>query len=609
MTLSIKDSPSPNSPGKPGTPSQSSENKSNQSPRSNPVCLEVTVTIRSLPSEPGGLAQPIREEARTVIVFDNGAVIRSTSNLPIGQTFILSNPNGRDVVCRVASGRNMPSVKGYVEVEFIEPVNDFWSIHQSSNPAVPAASPVVSAAPVVQATPVESTLPPRAANSPAVSPPDAPTKESSEPAGSGPSFDDIAGLISLPPFPATPESKNNAQKSRPSNKNKPTAVSNHVEGANRAPLANRRSAASESSDEPRTNPAAKETLSITSPAPAASRDFMSKGLMAYEKPHSSADATSGRKPLIIGLAAFVLAGVCAAAFFIQRQNAAEPSMNMSALTRTSTPDLPPAGSAPAPEPLPAQQEASAPPGQAQNLSKSVALDSTEREAPAAPVPAVVTSSASPNAREDLRQDSKNIRRPEKNAGATKQADATPSRRPAISALKLSSPTAPAKALANPTDTAAPMTDISSAVAIGGTTPAGLLTAAGRTSTPPSAPSGAVVPSPVASTPPSPPPSPAPSPVTLAPGSTAKTVVEPKLMSSTRPVYPQAARQSNIQGEVTVLVSVGADGKVTGAKALSGPIQLRQAAMESVQSWKYSPGLVDGKPAASQVTVNIAFRLR
>src|SRR5579862_3874731 len=122
MTVSIKNLSELNSAASPGAPSQNSESKPAQTPRSNPVCLEVNVTLRSLPSDPGGLTQPIREEARTVIVFDNGAVIRSTSNLPVGQTIILSNANGRDVVCRVAGGRNLPSVKGYVEVEFIEPV-------------------------------------------------------------------------------------------------------------------------------------------------------------------------------------------------------------------------------------------------------------------------------------------------------------------------------------------------------------------------------------------------------------------------------------------------------------------------------------------------------
>src|SRR5713226_6028265 len=134
MTLTIKNSPDSNSPGKPGTTPQNSENKAGESPRSNPVCLEVGVTIRSLPTEAGGLTQPIREEGRTVIVFDNGAVLRSANSLPAGQTVILSNPKGRDVVCRVAAGRNLPSIKGYIEVEFIEPVSDFWDLHHGADP-------------------------------------------------------------------------------------------------------------------------------------------------------------------------------------------------------------------------------------------------------------------------------------------------------------------------------------------------------------------------------------------------------------------------------------------------------------------------------------------
>ena len=89
----------------------------------------------------------------------------------------------------------------------------------------------------------------------------------------------------------------------------------------------------------------------------------------------------------------------------------------------------------------------------------------------------------------------------------------------------------------------------------------------------------------------------------------KTVREPKLISSTKPVYPAAAKQSNVQGTVTVVLDIDAAGKVTGAKALSGPLLLRQAAVESAQEWKYSPGATDGKPTASRVTVNLEFRLR
>jgi outer membrane biosynthesis protein TonB len=45
-----------------------------------------------------------------------------------------------------------------------------------------------------------------------------------------------------------------------------------------------------------------------------------------------------------------------------------------------------------------------------------------------------------------------------------------------------------------------------------------------------------------------------------------------------------------------------------AKAEGGPMLLRQAALESVRRWKYSPALVDGKPAAANVIVSVEFKL-
>src|ERR1700722_634643 len=153
MTLTTKDSTQLSKADKPGVPSQNSENKPGQTTRSNPVCLEIEITIRSLPGEAGSLSQPIREVGKTVIVFDNGAVIRTATNLPAGLKVILSNSKGRDVVCQVVSGRSAASIKGYVEVEFLESVSDFWHIHEDLGP-VPGALP---APPLSLHEPPEST--------------------------------------------------------------------------------------------------------------------------------------------------------------------------------------------------------------------------------------------------------------------------------------------------------------------------------------------------------------------------------------------------------------------------------------------------------------------
>jgi protein TonB len=88
----------------------------------------------------------------------------------------------------------------------------------------------------------------------------------------------------------------------------------------------------------------------------------------------------------------------------------------------------------------------------------------------------------------------------------------------------------------------------------------------------------------------------------------KTVTDPKLISSTRPVYPMTARQSNIEGSVTVVIYIDPAGKVFSARALSGPVMLRAAAEEAVKQWKYSPSLEDGKPVQSHVVVKVDFKI-
>jgi protein TonB len=156
---------------------------------------------------------------------------------------------------------------------------------------------------------------------------------------------------------------------------------------------------------------------------------------------------------------------------------------------------------------------------------------------------------------------------------------------------MSSPSAPSRKAVSLGQGAAPVTEIASTEAVGEIPPAGLLTSAGKNFNPPAPPPSAPAPPPV-----------------LAPAQAAGIVHDPKLISSTRLVYPTTARQTHIEGSVTVSASIDEHGKVVGAKALSGPMVLRQAAVDSVSQWKYSPGLEDGKPVPSQVTVTVEFRL-
>lgn len=73
---------------------------------------------------------------------------------------------------------------------------------------------------------------------------------------------------------------------------------------------------------------------------------------------------------------------------------------------------------------------------------------------------------------------------------------------------------------------------------------------------------------------------------------------PILVSSVIPVYPDAAREKNIEGEVWVKMWVNEKGRVTRAMVEKSPDQsLSAAAMEAAMNTRYKPAMVDGKPTA------------
>ena len=64
---------------------------------------------------------------------------------------------------------------------------------------------------------------------------------------------------------------------------------------------------------------------------------------------------------------------------------------------------------------------------------------------------------------------------------------------------------------------------------------------------------------------------------------------PKVVQGVAPNYPQIARIAHIQGVVTVTVEISSDGKVSNAKATSGPalIVLRQECLASARKWLFA----------------------
>ncbi|MGO4885316.1 MAG: TonB family protein [Bryobacteraceae bacterium] len=78
-----------------------------------------------------------------------------------------------------------------------------------------------------------------------------------------------------------------------------------------------------------------------------------------------------------------------------------------------------------------------------------------------------------------------------------------------------------------------------------------------------------------------------------------------LLHSVPPKYPEAARKKGIEGDVMLEVHIDAEGHVSDAKVLSGPEELRSAALEAILQWHYSPQAMT-LPTVTQVTM--AFKL-
>ena len=74
-------------------------------------------------------------------------------------------------------------------------------------------------------------------------------------------------------------------------------------------------------------------------------------------------------------------------------------------------------------------------------------------------------------------------------------------------------------------------------------------------------------------------------------------------------YPADAKKARFQGTVQLQIDVDATGHVTAVQALSGPIPLRQAAIDAYAHATYSPILVNGKPAPAIITTSVNFTLK
>ncbi|HEX8162661.1 MAG TPA: VWA domain-containing protein [Pyrinomonadaceae bacterium] len=73
-----------------------------------------------------------------------------------------------------------------------------------------------------------------------------------------------------------------------------------------------------------------------------------------------------------------------------------------------------------------------------------------------------------------------------------------------------------------------------------------------------------------------------------------------------PVYPDAARRMRVGGAVVVEVTVDESGRVSEARATSGPALLRDAAVSAARQARFPPPVVAGQPARLSGVINYTF---
>jgi TonB family protein len=86
------------------------------------------------------------------------------------------------------------------------------------------------------------------------------------------------------------------------------------------------------------------------------------------------------------------------------------------------------------------------------------------------------------------------------------------------------------------------------------------------------------------------------------------VMQSNLISRTLPVYPTIAKIKRIGGTVALQANISKTGTVEDLTIVSGPMELRQSALDAVSTWNFRPYLLNGEPVEVQTQINVVFSL-
>ncbi len=83
-------------------------------------------------------------------------------------------------------------------------------------------------------------------------------------------------------------------------------------------------------------------------------------------------------------------------------------------------------------------------------------------------------------------------------------------------------------------------------------------------------------------------------------------LQSRAITQVKPEYPPTAKKMKATGTVEVEITISEAGLVIQAKAISGHLALRSAAVEAARNWVFKPAMLNGKPVRVKSVLTFVF---
>ncbi len=497
----------------------------------------------------------IREETRTVFVLSRGAIVTLAARVSSGETLSLINlSSGKEARCEIMDVQSNESGKNQVELQFSETTPDFWPVSFPADDAEDRRRQAEDRKPAsTLKPPAAPALAPSTASLPSAVAPPSP-KSSADPALADPSLNPPPESASRPAVASSHSSSHVIDLTtliladEPSNTGvKPAATEQSLKNfGTLAPEEELPSAVSQVI-------VGSPLLDLPHEVPATNRE--SVAAQAW----FASESRKSRTWIVLSVAATLLVAATASGVFYFRHRASN--------AQPGAANLNPAG-------VPASASAVAQP----LMSGSGAVASTSAQ-PVNPAPGSASKTMGPSAIPN--STGAGSKTPAKSAAENAQSSPGESAPAAGARAKPKMPAGVLTTALVPTRRPTAQDQDPVAPSIGSAVPSGItnVLVSGGTLTQPAAP--------------------------LPVGGQ---VQGPRVLSSVNPEYPPFARRNRVEGDVVIQADIDDAGKITKMKVLSGSVSLQQAALDALRQWKLAPGMLNGQPTTSQMTVTIKFRL-